>query len=198
MYPCAPAKQQPHQAPACRTAGRHASGADAQVPIAIPAGGARLRAARPLGVYLNLVEGRLWVPAVAGSNPATPTNHYDLPKKTGATRRTAGFFACELRSGQGATCPGGRWRPEGPPRWRGSSAASFRASSASRVPEPLRRGHRLEALFRPLALRSACMHEAPADYWGFRAARVMACSARAIPRTIEPPRNLERVCLPSR
>lgn len=25
------------------------------------------------GVYLNLVEGRLWVPAVAGSNPATPT-----------------------------------------------------------------------------------------------------------------------------
>ena len=25
-------------------------------------------------MYLNLVEGRLWVPAVAGSNPATPTN----------------------------------------------------------------------------------------------------------------------------
>lgn len=24
-------------------------------------------------MYLNLVEGRLWVPAVGGSNPSTPT-----------------------------------------------------------------------------------------------------------------------------
>ncbi len=28
---------------------------------------------RPRGVYLNLVEGRLWVPDVEGSNPFTPT-----------------------------------------------------------------------------------------------------------------------------
>ncbi len=27
----------------------------------------------PHGVYLNLVEGRLWVPDVVGSNPITPT-----------------------------------------------------------------------------------------------------------------------------
>jgi hypothetical protein len=29
-------------------------------------------------VYLNLVEGRLWVPAVAGSNPATPTQFLEF------------------------------------------------------------------------------------------------------------------------
>lgn len=31
--------------------------------------------ARPRGVYLNLVEGRLWVPDVVGSNPITPTKN---------------------------------------------------------------------------------------------------------------------------
>lgn len=39
--------------------------------------------ALPFGVYLNLVEGRLWVPAVAGSNPATPTKLFKSAARLG-------------------------------------------------------------------------------------------------------------------
>jgi dihydrofolate reductase len=38
-------------------------------------------------VYLNLVEGRLWVPDVAGSNPATPTRLSELFRKNNRSER---------------------------------------------------------------------------------------------------------------
>lgn len=41
------------------------------VPEAAPCRGSESRCS--FGVYLNLVEGRLWVPDVGGSNPLTPT-----------------------------------------------------------------------------------------------------------------------------
>jgi hypothetical protein len=39
------------------------------------------------GVYLNLVEGRLWVPDVVSSNPTTPTDFPSQPVGPEGTRQ---------------------------------------------------------------------------------------------------------------